>query len=64
MFETKPDSFRRNLSKKRSFRAAVGGDDRGWTLLHVGARKGDLNEVCDFLDFSWYFRLDFCCFAV
>lgn len=50
MFETKPDSFRRNLSKKRSFRAAVGGDDRGWTLLHVGARKGDLNEVRRLID--------------
>lgn len=20
-------------------------DDRGWTMLHVGARKGDLKEV-------------------
>ena len=45
MVEKKLDSLRRNLSRKRSFRGTVGGDDRGWTLLHVGARKGDLNEV-------------------
>ncbi|XP_015897986.1 phytochrome-interacting ankyrin-repeat protein 2-like [Ziziphus jujuba] len=30
--------FRRR--RKRSFR-----DDRGWTLLHIGARKGNLKEV-------------------
>lgn len=49
MYETNPYSFRRNLSTKRSFRAAVGADDRGWTLLHIGARKGDLVEVRYFL---------------
>lgn len=42
-------SLRRNSSIRRSFRlsstAAIDTDDRGWTLLHVGARKGDLKEV-------------------
>ena len=40
-------SLRRNLSRRRSFRS-VGGvdrDDRGWTSLHIGARKGDLKQV-------------------
>ncbi|KAJ6388937.1 hypothetical protein OIU77_027313 [Salix suchowensis] len=45
-------SLRRNLSRRRSFRS-VGGvdrDDRGWTLLHIGARKGDLKQVKRLLD--------------
>ncbi|KAF2300339.1 hypothetical protein GH714_012156 [Hevea brasiliensis] len=40
----------RNLSKRRSFRSRVDRDDRGWTLLHIGARKGDLKEVKRLLD--------------
>lgn len=30
---------------KRSISLGNDRDDRGWTLLHVGARKGDLKEV-------------------
>lgn len=41
-------SLRRNLSRRRSFRSGVDRDDRGWTLLHIGARKGDLKEVIFF----------------
>lgn len=37
---------RRQLSIRRSFNLGTGEtDDRGWTLLHVGARKGDLKMV-------------------
>ncbi|XP_021654514.2 phytochrome-interacting ankyrin-repeat protein 2 isoform X3 [Hevea brasiliensis] len=42
--------LRRSLSKRRSFRSRVDRDDRGWTLLHIGARKGDLKEVKRLLD--------------
>ncbi|KAM7490723.1 hypothetical protein LguiA_033644 [Lonicera macranthoides] len=35
-------SYRRS---KRSHRSAEDRDDRGWTMLHVGARKGDIREV-------------------
>lgn len=36
----------RSLSRRRSFRYDVfNTDDRGWTSLHIGARKGDLKEV-------------------
>ncbi|KAJ6426769.1 hypothetical protein OIU84_022374, partial [Salix udensis] len=40
-------SLRRNLSRRRSFRSGGGADrdDRGWTSLHIGARKGDLRQV-------------------
>ncbi|OVA00869.1 Ankyrin repeat [Macleaya cordata] len=38
-------SLRRNLSSRRTYRSDVDRDDRGWTMLHVGARKGDLQEV-------------------
>jgi len=38
-------SIRRSLSRRRSLRSGVDTDDRGWTLLHIGARKGDLKEV-------------------
>lgn len=37
--------IRRNLSRKRMFRFGVDRDDRGWTPLHIGARKGDLKQV-------------------
>lgn len=37
---------RRQLTSRRSFNEVTGErDDRGWTLLHVGARKGDLKKV-------------------
>ncbi|KAL9274477.1 Phytochrome-interacting ankyrin-repeat protein 1-like protein [Drosera capensis] len=41
----------KKLSKRRSFRVGGEGiDDRGWTLLHVEARKGDLRQVKRLLD--------------
>ncbi|KAG5228591.1 hypothetical protein OIU76_018036 [Salix suchowensis] len=45
-------SLRRNLSRRRSFRSGGGADrdDRGWTSLHIGARKGDLRQVKHLLD--------------
>ncbi|KAL6013729.1 hypothetical protein ACLOJK_004227 [Asimina triloba] len=43
-------SLRRQLSSRRSFKYSDGTDDRGWTLLHVGARKGNLKEVQRLLD--------------
>ncbi|KAI0514171.1 hypothetical protein KFK09_010206 [Dendrobium nobile] len=37
---------RRQLSNRRSLRLGDRDrDDRGWTLLHIGARKGDLKKV-------------------
>lgn len=42
--------LRRQLSSRRSFRGRGERDDRGWTLLHIGARKGDLKEVKRLLD--------------
>lgn len=30
---------------RRSLRSSVDMDDRGWTLLHIGCRKGDLKQV-------------------
>ncbi|XP_068635487.1 phytochrome-interacting ankyrin-repeat protein 2-like [Aristolochia californica] len=43
--------LRRQLSSKRSFDFIdANRDDRGWTLLHIGARKGDLKEVKRLLD--------------
>lgn len=38
-------SPRRRLSRKRSIRSSFNTDDRGWTPLHIGSRKGDLKEV-------------------
>ncbi len=46
--------LRRSLSKRRSFRSRVDRDDRGWTLLHIGARKGDLKEVRLFYLFPFF----------
>ncbi|KAJ6933303.1 phytochrome-interacting ankyrin-repeat protein 2 [Populus alba x Populus x berolinensis] len=45
-------SLRRNLSRRRSSRSVgdVDRDDRGWNLLHIGARKGDLKQVKRLLD--------------
>ncbi|CAI0383720.1 unnamed protein product [Linum tenue] len=42
--------LRRSFSKKRSFKLGSDRDDRGWTTLHVGARKGDVKEVKRLLD--------------
>lgn len=42
------DSNRRRVKRSNSMRSYSSGDDRddrGWTNLHVGARKGDLKEV-------------------
>lgn len=36
---------RRRLSRRRSIRLGFDTDDRGWTPLHIGARKGDVKEV-------------------
>ncbi|CAK9154637.1 unnamed protein product [Ilex paraguariensis] len=35
-------SNRRSICRSRS---AADRDDRGWTPLHIGARKGDIKEV-------------------
>lgn len=43
-------SLRRNLSRRGSFRTAGDRDDRGWTPLHIGAKKGDLKGVRRLLD--------------
>ncbi|XP_072977058.1 phytochrome-interacting ankyrin-repeat protein 1-like [Typha angustifolia] len=41
----------RYVLNRRSFRRRSSDrDDRGWTLLHIGARKGDLKEVKRLLD--------------
>eukprot|EP01018_Ginkgo_biloba_P007994 Gb_05258 [translate_table: standard] len=45
-----PPSYWRRLSRRRSFARPNEIDDRGWTLLHIGARKGDLKEVKRLLD--------------
>lgn len=42
---------RRRVSRKRSFKLGTDErDDRGWTSLHIGARRGDLKEVKRLLD--------------
>ncbi|KAJ7953329.1 Ankyrin repeat family protein [Quillaja saponaria] len=50
MPEEQPVSLRRSLSRRRSFRYGRDIDDRGWTSLHVGARKGDVKIVKQLLD--------------
>ncbi|XP_010546182.1 PREDICTED: ankyrin repeat and protein kinase domain-containing protein 1 [Tarenaya hassleriana] len=45
-----PFSLRRNSFRRRSPRSGVDCDDRGWTPLHVKARKGDLKAVKELLD--------------
>lgn len=44
----------RSLSKRRSFRSRVDRDDRGWTLLHIGAKKGNLKEVRLFCNLHFF----------
>lgn len=47
-------SFKRRSRLERS--ASVNDiDDRGWTLLHVYARKGDLKGVCSLFCFFFFF---------
>lgn len=42
---------RNYISSRRLFKHRLRErDDRGWTLLHIGARKGDLKEVKRLLD--------------
>lgn len=48
-------SIRWNLSRRRSFRIGVDRDDRGWTPLHIGARKGDLKQVSRRISLSPFF---------
>ncbi|KAH9753590.1 Phytochrome-interacting ankyrin-repeat protein 2 [Citrus sinensis] len=42
-----PFSLQRKASRKRFFRSVIDTDDRGWTPLHIGARKGDIKLVDD-----------------
>lgn len=37
--------LQRRLSRRFSIKAPSDRDDRGWTPLHVAARRGDLAEV-------------------
>lgn len=46
MEREKVRSVRRSMSCRRLLRSAGDRDDRGWTVLHVGAKKGDVKEVC------------------
>ncbi|KAI4372177.1 hypothetical protein MLD38_010445 [Melastoma candidum] len=39
-----------SLNRRRSRRGGHDTDDRGWTLLHIGAKKGDLKQVKRLLD--------------
>ncbi|KAJ3672575.1 hypothetical protein LUZ60_007296 [Juncus effusus] len=41
---------RRQLSRRHLSRRCSGRDDRGWTPLHIGAKKGHLKEVRRLLD--------------
>ncbi|KAK2373627.1 Serine proteinase inhibitor IA-1 [Trifolium repens] len=45
MLEERPISLRQSPSRRRLLRPGVGTDDRGWTSLHVYARKGDIKLV-------------------
>ncbi|XP_052170504.1 phytochrome-interacting ankyrin-repeat protein 2 [Diospyros lotus] len=44
------DQWGSNQRSRRFYRSAVDMDDRGWTLLHVCARKGDIKQVKRLLD--------------
>ena len=49
------------VSSRGSRRASRGGggdrDDRGWTMLHIGARRGDVKEVYVFISLYMYILL-------
>lgn len=49
MLEERPISLRQSPSRRRLLRPGVDTDDRGWTSLHVYARKGDIKLVRFFL---------------
>lgn len=34
-----------SLTRRRSLRSGYDRDDRGWTLLHILARRGNLKQV-------------------
>lgn len=59
-----PFCFQRKLSRKRFFRSVVDRDDRGWTPLHISARKGDLKAVIFFLSFFFITLFYFISFFV
>lgn len=48
---------RRRLSRRRSIRLGFDTDDRGWTPLHIGARKGDVKEVYYLVTYLLYFLI-------
>ncbi|CAH1451747.1 phytochrome-interacting ankyrin-repeat protein 2 [Lactuca sativa] len=54
LLRSNSNRIRRHIKRSNSLRSnSPGGDDRddrGWTNLHVGARKGDLKEVKRLLD--------------
>lgn len=46
MLQEPQERPQRQLARRRSFKeASKERDDRGWTLLHIGSRKGDLKQV-------------------
>ena len=45
MLEEQPLSFKRIPSRRKLLRPRIDTDDRGWTSLHVYARKGDIKLV-------------------
>jgi len=54
MLQERPISLRQSPSRRRLLRPGVDTDDRGWTSLHVYARKGDIKLVSSFLLFIFY----------
>lgn len=46
----RPMVLQRRLSRRFSIKAPSDRDDRGWTPLHVAARRGDLAEVRRLID--------------
>ena len=51
---------RRGLSRRRSFLRGHDTDDRGWTPLHIGARKGKVREVINLLSLFFFGYFDSC----
>ena len=45
MLEERPISLKQSPSRRRLLRPRIDTDDRGWTSLHVYARKGDIKLV-------------------
>lgn len=44
-----------NRRSRRAYWSADDRDDRGWTMLHIGARKGDIKEVYILVSFCLKF---------